>query len=797
MSPEPTNPVRAVGDARRTPSWVDALLGVVIALPIAVIISQINQATYRTGALAVAVLVVTGLAISWRASAAASPVMFAGLWIQNTKDLGDLPEGRNAVGLLMFAISCLVVVIALRRWEGDRRNARAATDELVRSERRLITLVDFGQRLASMPDRAGVFQVVAEELPRMTGCVGVFLVTMDGNRTEFSLVHGHDPTKFPQTMPDEIFQVRTPAVDAFLIGKPVFVRQASDLVEQYAGLSNYQSQSGHQAWAAIPVPDVGSLVLSFDEPQPFSTAQRAYLVTAGSIVGAAAQRVQEAERSELERLAGALDVMLDGVGIHRAVRDSVGRIVDFEIEYLNPSAVNLQHDRSGIIGRRLRDLLPDSPLVDRYAEVVETGEPLVLDDVDTVSIGAGPSPTTSVSIRASRLDPERLLLVVRDVSERAALIREIQDANRGFSVAQELARVGNWRYDFTTDRLQWSQELYRICGIAEGTALPRPGDGGLFAYEHPEDRGRVEAAIASAVTNKEPFSFDVRIIRQSDGDVRDTTTSGIVLTDETGAISTIWGATQDVTERRRAEKVRREMVSQLVQTRLVVAELQQVLLPAEMPEMPGATLTAHYRAANIEEVVGGDWYDAFTGPDGRTFMVVGDVAGHGIGCATLANQLRVSIRVRVQDGRNVSEVLRLTDGELDDAFATCWLGAYDCDTRALTVANAGHLPAVLLRSGECSFIAGHTRPPLGTGSGRPDHFEITLLPGDVVVVFTDGLVERRAESIEHGLERLRDAITEMGDGADPGLSLITRLAVDAQDDVCVLTLRVGEDGAII
>ena len=65
--------MRPAGDARRTPSWVDALLGVVIALPIAAIISQINQATYRTGALAVAVLVVTGLAISWRASAAASP----------------------------------------------------------------------------------------------------------------------------------------------------------------------------------------------------------------------------------------------------------------------------------------------------------------------------------------------------------------------------------------------------------------------------------------------------------------------------------------------------------------------------------------------------------------------------------------------------------------------------------------------------------------------------------------------------------------------------------------------------
>ena len=484
MSPEPTLSVPPVRDTRRTPPWVDALLGVVIALPIAAITSQINQATYRTGALAVAVLVVMGLAISWRASAAASPVMLLGLWSQNTKNLGDVPEGRHAVGLLMFAISCLIVVLALRRWEGDRRNARAAAAELARSERRLITLVDFGQRLASMPDRTGVFQVVAEELPRMTGCVGVFLVTMDGNRIEFSLVHGHDPTKFPQTMPDEIVEVRTPAVDAFLSGKPVFVRRASDLVTQYAGLSNYQAQSGHQAWAAIPVPNVGSLVLSFNEPQRFSTAQRAYLVTAGSIVGAAAQRVQEAERSELERFAGALDVMLDGIGIHRAIRDSVGRIVDFEIEYLNPATLDRQEARQ-LVGQRVSEIWPYTPLIEQLAHVVDTGESFSLEDVDTVSLGAPPSPTTTVSIRGSRLDPERLLLVVRDVSERAALIREIQDANRGFAVAQELARVGNWRYDFTTDQLQWSQELYRICGIAEGSTLPRPRDGGLFAVRIP------------------------------------------------------------------------------------------------------------------------------------------------------------------------------------------------------------------------------------------------------------------------------------------------------------------------
>jgi PAS domain S-box-containing protein len=413
-----------------------------------------------------------------------------------------------------------------------------------------------------------------------------------------------------------------------------------------------------------------------------------------------------------------------------------------------------------------------------------------LEDAAATSLGGAPTNAATVSIRASRLDPDRMVLVVRDVSERAALLRGIQDANQGFSVAQELARVGSWRYDFATDQLEWSDELYRICGIERGDPLPRPADGGLFEFEHPDERGRVQAAITEAVQHRAPFAFDVRIIRRNDGDVRDTTTSGIVLTDEHGEISAIWGATQDVTERRRAEQIRREMVSQLVRTRMVVSELQQVLLPAEMPEVPGATLTAHYRAATIEEVVGGDWYDAFDGPDGRVYMVVGDVAGHGIGCATLANQLRIAIQVRVHDGRRLGDILDVIDRELGDDFATCWLGAFDPRTGQLQVANAGHLPAVLYRDGRCEFVAAHTRPPLGSGVDGTGELVLDMKPGDVLVAFTDGLVERRSETIESGLDRLCEVMSEVGDGEDVGLALVARLAADSQDDVCVMTLRV-------
>src|SRR5262249_45469920 len=266
-------------------------------------------------------------------------------------------------------------------------------------------------------------------------------------------------------IPPEYLRFGSPAADVLRTGRAVFAEDRDDFVTRYPALEGYVRASGHQSWAAVPVPGIGALVMAWTEPQTFGRAQRAFLVTLGNLIGAAAQRVEEATQSELQRFVGAFDAMLDGVGIYRAIRDASGRIVDFEIEYLNQSSVNLPRDRSEIVGRRVLELWPESPLFDAWAQVLERGQPFVLEAADTGTLGGNPSNAITGSIRATRLDPDRMVVVVRDVSERAALLREIQDANQGFAVAQELARVGNWRYDFGTDRLEWSDELYRICGM--------------------------------------------------------------------------------------------------------------------------------------------------------------------------------------------------------------------------------------------------------------------------------------------------------------------------------------------
>jgi PAS domain S-box-containing protein len=371
------------------------------------------------------------------------------------------------------------------------------------------------------------------------------------------------------------------------------------------------------------------------------------------------------------------------------------------------------------------------------------------------------------------------------------LLRALQESNEEFAAAQQFAHVGSWRYDVVHDELEWSAELYRITGVPEGSRPARPTGGSLFGFEHPADRGRIVAAIRRAVETREPFTFDMRIIRQDNGEVREVTTTGTLLYDDAGALVRIWGATQDVTQRRRAERARVAALTELERQRAAVSELQQVILPVQLPQPAGARIAANYRAASSAEAVGGDWYDAFEAPDGRVILTVGDVAGHGVKCAALANQLRVSVRIRVQDGMEPGAILALLDSELIGDFATCWLAAFEPETRRLRVASARHLPALLCRRDSGTLVAAHTRPPLGTHvPDRLDEHILELVPGDLLVACTDGLIERRGEHLDRGFERLMDVAPTARTNDDPALALVEALAVETVDDVCVLTLQV-------
>jgi serine phosphatase RsbU (regulator of sigma subunit) len=204
----------------------------------------------------------------------------------------------------------------------------------------------------------------------------------------------------------------------------------------------------------------------------------------------------------------------------------------------------------------------------------------------------------------------------------------------------------------------------------------------------------------------------------------------------------------------------------------VAAALQRTLLPPALPKVPGVRVAAVYRPATSGINVGGDWYDLLPLSGGRLALVVGDVGGHGIDAATTMGQLRTAVRAYALEGHPPPRVLELVDAFLQqvdaDAYATCLYLVLDPRTGAAEWCNAGHPGPLLVAAAGGSDPAQHATvvrdltdagrvaalgAPLPPGA-RSAVGRGVLPPGSRLLLFTDGLVERRGESLDAGLERL-------------------------------------------
>ncbi|MCW2725087.1 MAG: putative sensor protein [Frankiales bacterium] len=236
------------------------------------------------------------------------------------------------------------------------------------------------------------------------------------------------------------------------------------------------------------------------------------------------------------------------------------------------------------------------------------------------------------------------------------------------------------------------------------------------------------------------------------------------------------------------------------------AEVLQRSLLTPLPETPGLLLTARYRAAAEQAQVGGDWYDAFLQPDGQTVLVIGDVIGHDISAAAAMGQLRSLLRGTAFDRKDSpARVLARVDGAVRglavDTLATALVarlesaGQDERGPRTLRWSNAGHPPAMLLGpDGRVTLLDQGQDLLLGLDpeTARHDH-TVELPPGSTLLLYTDGLVERRDDSaLGVGLARLRDALTELGALPLDELcdAILDRLLPDApDDDVALLAVR--------
>jgi serine phosphatase RsbU (regulator of sigma subunit)/anti-sigma regulatory factor (Ser/Thr protein kinase) len=229
----------------------------------------------------------------------------------------------------------------------------------------------------------------------------------------------------------------------------------------------------------------------------------------------------------------------------------------------------------------------------------------------------------------------------------------------------------------------------------------------------------------------------------------------------------------------------------------IAQTLQRSLLPRNLPRLPGFSMAARYLPAAQESAVGGDWYDLIELGHRRLGLVVGDIAGHGMTAATFMGQLRSATRAYALDIERPSEVLnklaRFADRE-HSRMATLIYATLNVDTCAVTVARAGHPYPLLLRAdGEAVFLSEASGPPLGTGApAEYDEQHVTMRAGDTLILYTDGLIERRGKQLSEGEEHLVAAAKAAPDDAELRCeAIIAELTKDIQtpDDIAILAIQ--------
>ena len=241
--------------------------------------------------------------------------------------------------------------------------------------------------------------------------------------------------------------------------------------------------------------------------------------------------------------------------------------------------------------------------------------------------------------------------------------------------------------------------------------------------------------------------------------------------------------------------------------RMAAAALHRSLLPARLPEVPGADLAARYVTGSGN--VGGDWYDVFALPTGELGIVIGDVAGSSLPAAVIMGRMRSALRAYVLETSDPGDALRRLDRKIQyfepDAMATVLYGVYQPESGRMRVSSAGHLSPVIAVPGEQPAPADiDVDLPIGVADDPPrTATAVDIRPGGLLCFYTDGLVERRDQPLDQGIARLCAAIagvmTTSATGtagsvpvAEEACAGIMRSLVGnapARDDVAVLTLH--------
>jgi PAS domain S-box-containing protein len=226
--------------------------------------------------------------------------------------------------------------------------------------------------------------------------------------------------------------------------------------------------------------------------------------------------------------------------------------------------------------------------------------------------------------------------------------------------------------------------------------------------------------------------------------------------------------------------------------------LQRSLLPNRLPRLPGLQVAARYKPAASESEVGGDWYDVIAMPGGRVGLVMGDVAGKGLAAASMVGRLRSAMRAYALEDHAPADVVerlnQLVWSDVEDGHMTTLVYVvFDPLEGRIAWVNAGHLPPLAVTGdGIARFLEGPSSVPLGVMSYPAYEAAETEMPlGGTVLLYTDGLVERPGELLDHGLDRLAAAVRGQRVGPEELCDHVIEELVSVggmSDDVALLAL---------
>jgi len=570
---------------------------------------------------------------------------------------------------------------------------------------------------------------------------------------------------------------------------------------------------------------LGVMEVGWREPLPaFGTEIRGQLsaLAAGSarVIGARLARGNLAAAHPKPAVYGLLDGLAEAVLAVRAIRDDGGRVTDFSIEHVSPGF----RDPAGRTGPELTRLtlleaypgsVAGQGLFTRAAQVLADGAAQYVPGPVGESLAAqyvpGPVGGSFADLRVARFFDGVIFTFRRDAP--AGRLAALLDH------AQRLGRLGGWEEDLVTGAVRWTDSAFELFGLK-----PRPGAeiplADLHSYVMAADKPAVQRFRQDLPERREAATATFRVVHPDSRGVRQIRVFAEPVTDATGAVVALRGTFQDVSAHYQTQVALAATRDRLADTEQRVAEehrlalrLQRAIMPPnERPvQTAGIDVAVRYRPAGEGHLVGGDWYDALLLPDDDVLLVVGDVAGHGIDAVTGMVAARNSLRGLAITGAGPAELLRMLNGVMchltSGVVGTVVCGRYSPATRMLRWARAGHLPPVLLRSGERGQPRTARQLPLPGGmllGMDPDAaYEQASEPlerGDTLLLFTDGLIEQRGESID---DVLGDFVTILGSGALDARGtrrltaaaqadrVLARAVSDTADDACLVVVRIA------